>query len=177
MSVRYPRKYIKCVLYDCCVKADVDEIGRSTPGCAVDAEQRWSSSVPCTLLFTLSSEARPLLSSTSRLFLPTFPPVWWVQLPRRKSGFFSYLVVIFIRNDKVVPPGTSLEAKQFSWSWELRVVGKHLKQPFIPSYFCPLETIDYRCDDIIVDFGCPQVNCQVPTPLYFPAVKHRFMLE
>jgi hypothetical protein len=29
----------------------------------------------------------------------------------------------------------------------------------------------------MVDFGCPQVDCQVSTPLYFPAVKHGLILE
>jgi hypothetical protein len=32
-------------------------------------------------------------------------------------------------------------------------------------------------DATIVDFGCPRVDCQVPAPLCFPAVKHRFILE
>ncbi len=29
----------------------------------------------------------------------------------------------------------------------------------------------------MVDFGGPQVDCQVSTPLYFPAVKHWLILE
>jgi hypothetical protein len=32
-------------------------------------------------------------------------------------------------------------------------------------------------DATMVDIGCPQVDCQVPTPLCFPAVKHGFILE
>jgi hypothetical protein len=34
-----------------------------------------------------------------------------------------------------------------------------------------------QLDVTMVNFGCPQVDCQVPTPLCFPAVKHGLILE